>query len=76
MPSPHLSKDGILFDSEKEAAECRRVAAESRKLAEKVWNLTNREFYLEIEQRWLSLAQKFEYHSKKAKRKATPWIHG
>jgi hypothetical protein len=57
----------MMFDFEKEAAECRRVAAEFGKMAEKTWLATNREFYLNMEQRWLSLAQKFERDSKRAR---------
>jgi hypothetical protein len=57
----------MMFDFEKEAAACRRVAAEFGKMAEKTCLTNNREFYLNMEQHWLSLAQKFERDSKRAR---------
>jgi hypothetical protein len=56
-----------VFDFEREATECRRVAAGFRKMAERSWLRANQEFYLNMERRWLSLAQKFEWQFRRAK---------
>ena len=49
-----------LSEMNEEAARCRRLAADAKQIAAEASDPVRKEFYLDIERQWLSLAEAYD----------------
>ena len=60
-----------LSEMEEEAARCRRLAAEAKQIAAEKSDPIVKEFYLDIERQWLSLAEAYDERAALERPKST-----